>query len=176
MAKDVQYNNFEDCLKHGKETEALIGAFLVTRGFAVEDKSDDKLYRKIDVDLVLHKNGKDYLLEVKSDNLMHRTGNVFIEDCMYRKTGTYDGWMHYCQADVLCCYDTVNKFAYMLKWKDIKPIVKNFRRIKFWNQVDQCYGAGYLVPLSYLKQNELCLKKYDLKEFIADTMWIDMVS
>lgn len=159
--------NFEKCLKNGKKTEILIGEFLENKGYTVTDVSDDEYYRKIDVDLLMtDKDGDDFKLEIKSDKVMHRTGNAFFEDKMYRKTGTRDGWIHYCKADILCFYNEVNHTAYMLDWKSIKPILHKFTSRTFWNWRDGCYGRGYLVSLSYILDNDLCFKTYELDEFI----------
>jgi len=161
---------FQSCLEHGKRAEAEIGSFLQSKGFIVEDVSDSPYHRTIDVDLLITNPNIDntYKLEIKSDSVINRSNNVFVENLMYRKTGTKNSWYHYCLCDVLGYFDDVKRIIYMIDWSKLQPVANTFTNRKFWNTKDECWGSGFLVPLQYILDNHMCFKVYYLNENLKE--------
>lgn len=156
--------NFEYLLEKGKATERIIQDLLIAEGFKIQDVSDDKEYQDIDVDMLMTiSNGKEYRLEIKSDSKISKNGNFFLEKGFDRYSGYYKGWLHKCEADILCMYDSVNKIAYMLAWQDTKQYaIANGKQITWWNYSDNCRGYAILLGIEEAKNNDLILKVYNL--------------
>lgn len=159
-------NTFHSLLEQGKLTEIKIAKYFESNGFTVEDLSDDDFYKDIDVDLmIINSNGNKQTLEVKSDEIMHRTGNIFIEHGMDRKTGWCLGWIKKCKAQLLCYHDNVTDVGYILDWIKVKnEITQHYNSTKFWNTTDNCWGWGYLVPIEEAYKHDWIIIKYNLNE------------
>ena len=153
----MRYENrsFSSTLKDGSVGENLIIAFLKHCGFAVEDKTDDEEYQERDIDILFkNPNGPWKSMEIKSDNVMNRSGNIVVEESFDRKIGRTLGWFHYCEADVLCFCD-VNEYSYyFLNWKGIKEKIQDgyWKLSKFYNEIDDCLGRLYKIPIKDLRR------------------------
>lgn len=155
-------NAFLDRLAKGKEGEELIMAYLRERGNTVLDCTGDSYYKKRDIDILSSKNGKDFVpIEVKTDEQMHKTGNMAIEISMDRQIGRTMGWFFYCEAEIMCYIDYHGKIAYFIDWPKLQQMVPGFvdagkwNVIRFWNNYDKCYGHLCLVSIDEIKKREL---------------------
>jgi len=74
----MQANFFND-LERGKSGEQMFIETAQQLGYKVEDLSDDRYYQKKGVDFRITKSDKSLLVDVKTDYLMHSTGNIFLE-------------------------------------------------------------------------------------------------
>ncbi len=145
---------FETTLNSGLSGEQLLKQDLMSRGFQIIDRADNLEYRKRDIDFETRRYGeKYYSVEVKTDSRMHETGNIVIEMNMFRDSGTTNGWYHYCDADFLCFIDEVTWEYYMINWKKLKKLMEDreekgigWRKCKFWNGADNCYGLLTIIP------------------------------
>lgn len=74
----MQANFFND-LDRGKVGERIFAKIVADKGYEVFDLSNDRVYQKKGVDFRIKNDLKDILVDVKTDYLMHRTGNIFLE-------------------------------------------------------------------------------------------------
>lgn len=145
---------FGSTLLEGAVGEAVLKAYIQKQGFDVVDRSDDVEYQKRDIDFEFSMNGgRVYSVEVKTDNRMYDTGNIVIEDSMQRKWGNQKGWLHYCEADILCFIDVVSYKFYFFDWPRLKSLVLSgkWSLITFNNYTDNCFGKLYKISVNELR-------------------------
>lgn len=158
-------DNFTYCLQVGKETEQKISNYLENRGHNVTNVSDNKEYQRKDIDLLLEHNNRNASLEIKSDSKIHYTNNLFFEDGFDRKTGYYNGWLNYCEANYICFYDEIADLGYIVDFKQAKQILPSKARRKQWyNKTDDCIGYAYLLSLDVAKEEGCIVYEFRLKE------------
>lgn len=136
----------------GKRSEDKTAKFLSNQGYDVYDMSDDKEYRKKDIDFVLEKDGVKTTLEVKNSSSA-RYGTVWIEDVLNIKKNK-PGWIHYCQADYLAAvgkgmmyfYKTDEMLDYINEVKSGQATYMPQERIqedpKFKGEKSRIYGVN----------------------------------
>ncbi len=71
--------NFWNDLDRGKVGERIFCNAMADKGYEIFDLSNDKTYQKKGVDFRIKKDSKEILVDVKTDYLMHKTGNIFLE-------------------------------------------------------------------------------------------------
>ena len=164
---------FSKMLSQGRKTEIKIAKWFESKGFTVEDVSGQEYYQQRDIDFIVYdKNNKARTVEVKSDEVQHKTQNLFIEHGMERECGWCDGWFHYCEADILCYHDNVKNVGQLYDWPKTKQGLIDLmagetdacREIKFYNKADCCYGWAWIIPLSEVRKLGWILLEYDLNK------------
>lgn len=104
-------------LRVGKVGEEAVLSWLRQR-HDVRDVREDKEYQKQDIDFIVD---EAVSLEIKTDNNISRTGNIYIE--------TYKGgWYEYCGADYLGIYSPQTAKLYILDYQRLKSILPTFGR------------------------------------------------
>lgn len=162
---------FEALLEQGKHYEKLHHTYFSNRGYIIDDKSDDIVFQQKDVDFQIEIPAVHTLtVEVKADDRIHKTGNVFVEIKHIRPSiGETRGWLTKCEADILCYYDTKTNKGYMINWKTLKPTLDPngfnhiHRTVKFKNPHDigtETYG--YLCNVQELAKQGHILEEYQL--------------
>lgn len=71
--------NFWNDLGRGKVGEKIFCNVVADKGYEIFDLSNDKVYQKKGVDFKIKKGLKEILVDVKTDYIMHKTGNIFLE-------------------------------------------------------------------------------------------------
>ena len=109
-AHSNEYRDFNTTRSSGTEGEELLKNYLIKKkGCQIINRADDPEYRAKDIDFEYSIDGKSWCsVEVKSDKRMANTGNIVVEVAMYRKSGKVNGWLYYCEADILCFIDMIN--------------------------------------------------------------------
>lgn len=74
----MQANFFND-LDRGKVGERVFSDIVADKGYEIFDLSNDKTYQKKGVDFRIRNDLKEILIDVKTDYIMYRTGNIFLE-------------------------------------------------------------------------------------------------
>jgi len=156
--------NFETMLDEGRITSLRLQEYFRSKGYKVINRFNDEIAQSIGVDFEIY-DPKRWLfrVEVKSDNRIHETGNLFIEHKTVRSTKTSKGWMHYCLSDYICYHDSVNDIGYLIDWRKMREEAAGFPQVRFNNTYDECIGYGYLVPVETAKERGFILLTYDLK-------------
>lgn len=158
-----------DCVTFqvGEEGENRVIEYLESRGCTVIDLRSIPEYQDRDIDIAIHTpDGLWRNVEIKTDTVMHRTGNIMVELSMARKTGEYPGWFYKCQADILCYVDEHSGNLYFLPWQKIHDYVAELKEkdpsciCNFKNPYDaNCIGKAVLLNVKkHLLPNRLILK------------------
>lgn len=124
--------------------------------YEVEDVRLKKEYWARDIDFILtsKETGAARTVEVKTDNKIFRTENLFIETKNPRSQGGL-GWYNFCQADLICYYDFVQKIFHIFSFAELKELVEELRStdsiyVKERYTIDS--AIGMLIPLSYVEK------------------------
>lgn len=121
--------------------------------YSVHD--DPEFYHKGDI---ITQNGK--TLDAKDDGRIHDTNNVFCEECkrFYNSPDKLaDGWMRNGEYDFLCVVDRYDKKLYILNFKKLKRIYKQFRDVQ--TDMGDCISYGFIVPLRVCRKNGILMKE-----------------
>lgn len=142
-------------MNNGKYGEQLFKQIMQERNYTVEDVSNnsDYFYKDIDFILTSSTSGLVKTFEVKWDERINQTGNLFIEMINPRSEGCC-GWFEFIKADYLAYGDAVSKQFYIIDVKYLKDFMsKNKNSFKYKRCSD---GAeGYVVPLKYIQYQQL---------------------
>ena len=141
---------FEELLEPIKAGEYELKQKLRALGYVVKDVSNKPGYWHKDIDLLVTdtKAQVEMSVEVKYDKRMAQTGNLFVESKNPRSAGG-NGWLNFCQADLLAYGDAVNEVFYCFSFARFKNYINDFKK-----SLTECRtpdGAqGYLVPLDHI--------------------------
>lgn len=133
--------------------------YLQSQGYFVEDLTDNPVFWDKDIDFSIEKNGNIEYIEVKWDNRIHQTGNLYVEkytDIDKKKKG----WFEICQADYILYGDSYNNLFYKFRLKDLKDYIEKHesqlqqRKAGDWNYKHELkkVSNGYLVNIKSLSQ------------------------
>ena len=134
---------------NGKQGEQLFQAIMSRRKYGVNNVSRNRKYWDKDIDFLITSptTGLTKSFEVKWDNRLSTTGNLYLElSNVHSKNGL--GWWRFCEADYLAYGDAVNREFYII------PLVDLRERVYFLNlEQKRCGGdsVGLLLPLAAIK-------------------------
>lgn len=107
----------------GKYGERLFKNLALQNGFEVEDKTEDKSYFEKDIDFIISKSDIKTTCEVKSCNLIWRTGNFVVE-----KTEDVErnkkGWYYKSEADLFIHVDIRNEIIRIFEFKHLREFIE----------------------------------------------------
>lgn len=135
----------------GKQGEQIFHYLMKNKGYAVEDVSTNPDYFDKDIDFFVTSpfTGATKSFEVKYDNRINATGNLFLEVTnIYSKQWNYDGWFTHCDADFLAYGDAVARKFYIIPMDELKKRVQELPQ-----RIAHC-GAdstGLLISLDDIK-------------------------
>ena len=154
---------FDERLEIGRSGEVIVADWFRSRGITVIDVTDVREYQIKDIDFLLtNSEGQKCSVEIKTDYLMHKTGNLFFEGVYYKDFGESKGWNDYCKADYICFFDAVNRKLYIYDYQNGKEIITKKGEFKFfYNSDDRCDREAYLLPIYEAKKAGL-LQIFDL--------------
>lgn len=139
---------------NGKYAERLFKEMALAAGFKVIDTTNNSDYFYKDIDFILEKDGITKAYEVKEDDRIADTGNLYIET--YSKNSkkvNCKGWFYFCQADWIMYFDSVNGVFHQFKKADLDTLVN---QRPFYE--GKCYengvvaSKGWLVPLYLIEK------------------------
>lgn len=141
--------------------------YLQASGWAVEDVTQNQDYWDKDIDFVAQSGTERLTVEVKWDNRIAQTGNMFIET-ITDLDNSKGGWFSFCQADYIYYGDSVNELFYVFKTEDLRAFVSSHmmeqRKAADYNYrgVLKKVSQGMLVPIKEFSQS------YDVQIVILD--------
>lgn len=136
------------------EKEAI--ELLEENGYEVRVVADDpKFYYICDLIAINPQTKEEKKIEVKADNWINETGNLFVEihtmDCNEK------AWFNYCKADLLFYYDTKGAIMYYCQLSELHNFLNGRindypqKRVQNYNKYGFTYDSvGALVPISEL--------------------------
>lgn len=149
-------NKFQQDLKTGNIGEEIILEFLKENKAtkSVLDVRNDKFFQDIDTDFIQETlQNEIYKIEVKTDTLAHKTGNLAYEHTS-NKYGNTIGCFEKTRADYIFYYLTETKELYILHTESLRNyVLLNKNRFR---EVDMGDNAlGYLIKLEELIINNI---------------------
>lgn len=143
--------------------------YLKSQGYIVEDTTDNSNYWDKDIDFVIYDNKNTYTVEVKWDNVIYKSGNMFIETITDIDQAK-EGWFEFCKADYIYYGDSANKLFYIFKTEDLRSFIKsNYleeRKAPDYNYkgIIKKVSLGILVPIKLFSQ------QYDVQVVMLDKL------
>lgn len=146
--------NFKTDLVKGHRAEQVVKDVFtsLTDKYTFTDVSNNpSYYHKGDL-LALAADGRQIFIEVKNDEVIHKTGNVLCEEEVYYKEADYfkDGYM-YSGYEIYVVVSEPERKIYIIDFKVLKSIYRKGEN-KIINHYAQ-YSDVYLVPIGFIKQN-----------------------
>lgn len=95
------------------------------RNYKVKDVSNDPSYWNRDIDFIISSptTGAVKTFEVKWDNRICKTGNLYLElSNVHSKDGI--GWFNFCEADYIAYGDAVKRKFYIIPLLELKEKIK----------------------------------------------------
>lgn len=129
------------------EGEYQLRWFLREHGYIVKDVSSDPTYWEQDIDMIATNvfSHETVTIEVKWDNQLSQTGNLFIE-LENPRSQNGKGWLEFCLADYLAYGDAVNGIFYFIKLSDLRNYIyeskEDLRKRSSWDG-----SVGYTIPI-----------------------------
>lgn len=102
-------------MNNGKYGERLFRNTMEQLGYKVEDTTNNPEYYEKDIDFIITSpfSGKVKTFEVKWDDCINRTGNLYLEvENINSKGGR--GWYEFCKADFLAYGDSRSRTFYII--------------------------------------------------------------
>ena len=115
-------------LSLGEKGEQMVKQYLIAKAHHVIDVTKDSNYFKSDIDFIVDSK----TAELKTDTIIWKTNNLFIEDEIFYYNGEYykQGWLHYTKAEYLLYFDINKRILYKYKMQDVKDYIQqNKKRI-----------------------------------------------
>lgn len=148
---------FYEDLARGKVGESYVKDLMEHRKHKVKDVSD---IPSLGFDFYIS-NKK---VELKTDYVMNRTNNLFLEDCCeYKRGGGRAGWLRTCKADYLFYLDEKDYTLYIYLLDEIRNYVKENKDTIPYRSLDDGNKRvfGYclnkdLVRNQVIRKNEVC--------------------
>lgn len=145
--------NFDTDLVKGKRAEQLVKQVFssLTDKYTFQDVSDDPLYYHRGDLIATAADGRQIMIEVKNDEVIHKTGNVLCEEEVYMKEGDYynKGFM-YNNYEIYCVVSEPDHKIYVIDFKVLKDHYKS-GQYKFFNYPQQ-HSDTYLLSLGVIKR------------------------
>lgn len=142
-------SGFEKMVLEGKTGEEDFIEYCRKNKFTIIDKRKDKKFQAIDVDFIV--NG--YYTELKTDNLIDKTGNFPIELTHHRKSGDRNGWYYYTEAKYVIRYSKKSKRLYVMYFDKCKDyLLDNFKKVQWFDKEDGNMVTGLLCNVDKLQK------------------------
>lgn len=146
-------STFHEANARGKAGEAVVKAWLESRGWLVIDTSDHPLFRSKDIDMVIARGRKVRCIDVKTDS--HNSPNFFIETMSNVERGT-KGCIYQTEADDWFYYYSATDTLKIFSCEDMRQHIasdyaKRYRRVNARSTLPNgsyYHSEGILVPNS----------------------------
>lgn len=152
-------SKFEIDLKVGEIGEEIaLEFFQNNKGiYKVEDVRDSEFWRDKDVDFIITTiEGIIFTIEVKSDTMAHRTGNIVYEHTSNKYKNTL-GCFRKTKADYILYYITETKEMYKIHTYSLREYIdENKKQLREVSMGDN--ALGYLVRIQKLVELEIMQK------------------
>ena len=143
-------HNFGDDNAIGKRGEEIFRKFLETRNCKYTDVSEDSKYQEQDIDFLVESRktpGKIVSVEVKNDQRIAETGNIFFET-MSNVDYSTDGCFKKSKAELMAIVSESEKLIYFVGTELLRAFVdRNSNSLRFISRVPGSNSCGYLIPV-----------------------------
>ena len=138
-------------MSNGKVGERLFSQQMQRKGYSVVDVSGNDQYFAKDIDFIITNSttGNTRTFEVKWDEKINTTGNLFLEISNPRsKQWNGEGWWKHCQADYLVYGDAVKRKFYVIPLLELRERVNT---LSLRTRSTSDYSVGLILPLTAIK-------------------------
>lgn len=113
---------FREDLQRGKKGEEKVMEIMKQRGHNIVDLTANAQYFDLDIDFLV--GGRS--CELKTDYVISRTGNLFLEDYMRYDDGNYgEGYYRKSQAEYLFYYDIKSDILYIYPFEELRKYISS---------------------------------------------------
>ena len=141
---------FIDCLKLGAYYEDEIVKYYVNKGYT-HIKDGNYKNKCLEYDLIFSKDDIETKIEVKSDRMAKKTGNIYIEyECNKKLSGISTS-----KSDIYVYYiinDDKDYNAYIIPTIELKKMIEHKKYLRKVKGGDKWLSRGYLFKLSNLSK------------------------
>lgn len=133
---------------NGKRGEALFKQRMAQKGYKVEDVSANEQYFRKDIDFLVTSptSGETKSFEVKWDQKINRTGNLYLE-FVNKNSEAGLGWWEFCKADYLAYGNAKTNTFIVVEMDKLRERFEQLpKRVALTDD-----SAGYLVHISQIK-------------------------
>lgn len=137
----------------GNKGENIIFNYLLNHPSTINliDVSKDKWFQRFDIDFIqIANNGSVNKIEVKTDRLADKTGNMVYEIWSDRRIYA-KGCFEKTEADYIFYYLINTKVLYIFNTQELRTWV-NEHKNKLWQTCMGDFAIGYVIPLNDLKE------------------------
>ena len=137
----------------GNKGENIIFNYLLNHPSTINliDVSKDKWFQRFDIDFIqIANNGSVNKIEVKTDRLADKTGNMVYEIWSDRRIYA-KGCFEKTEADYIFYYLINTKVLYIFNTQELRTWV-NKHKNKLWQTCMGDFAIGYVIPLNDLKE------------------------
>ena len=130
---------------------------LSDNNWVVQDLTRCEQYYDKDIDLSITDGHRSYTIEVKWDNVISRTGNMFIET-FTDLDKSKQGWFLFCEADYIFYGDSKNNLFHIFRTQNLRDYISNHttpeRKAPDYNKRGKLkkISQGYIVPIDDFRQ------------------------
>ena len=150
---------FNSDIQIGNKGENIIYNYLLNHSSTdmLINVSNDKWFQQFDIDFVqIDGEGNANKIEVKTDRLADKTGNMIYELVSDRRTYT-QGCFEKTQADYIFYYLVNTRILYIFNTLELRQwVTENAENLILANVGD--FALGYIIPLSNLKNISIKVK------------------
>ena len=143
---------FDTDIQVGNKGENIIYDYLINHPSTdnVMDVSKSWWFQQFDIDFIqIDKNGSVNKIEVKTDRMADKTGNMVFEIYSDRRTCS-QGCFEKTQADYILYYLINTKVLYIFDTQELREWVHKHKN-ELWQTCMGDFALGYIIPLNDLK-------------------------
>lgn len=141
--------------------------YLKSQGYEVEDTTLNPDYWEKDIDFIARKGNEGISIEVKWDNRISDSGNMFIETITDIDKGK-QGWFEFCKADYIYYGDSNNNLFYVFKTDDLRRFMRNNK-----TQQRKAPDYNYQNKVKKVSQGELVSIKDFSQQYRVQVVMLD---
>ena len=142
---------FNSDVEFGGKGEGIIYNYLLSHPSTVNviDVTDDKWFQQFDIDFIHVTDDGVNKIEVKTDRMADKTGNMVYELYSDRRTLT-KGCFQKTHADYIFYYLINTKVLYIFRTQELREWVYEHKN-ELWQTYMGDFAIGYVIPLNDLK-------------------------
>lgn len=122
-------SDFNNQNNKAKEAEVIAKRIILQQDefCGIYDTSDVKKYQEQDIDFIAYKiwTGEAVSFEIKNDDRINETNNIFAEIDRIYSDHTSDGWLKCSKAQWFFYRDSVKQVSYLFELDNLKEFIKN---------------------------------------------------
>jgi hypothetical protein len=149
-------HNFSDDNAIGKRGEEIFRKCLEKWNCKYTDVSEDARYQEQDIDFIVESrkvDGKTVTVEVKNDQRIAETGNIFFET-MSNVDYSTEGCFKKTKAELMAIVSESERLIYFVGTEILRKYInENSKNLRFISRVPGSNSCGYLIPVERIKSD-----------------------